>query len=249
MEAAFLSISFMNVHWKAALYAELALRTWPASNSTAADTAASSTSSTSSSGTVRYGTQVLPRLAPVSAEAALPAALATAHTLASCIDALASYMAMDDQQLLQLLPVTAAQGAAEQDVHNYFRQVLPESSHSLAVPPVLALQLLLLAHQAKLQHAARPGTHGKVSEVNTLTPTTLQQQQQLTDDVQDKLMLHRFHCRLLAAYKVAEHSIQNLAALEQQQVAALPHNHVSNSSGGGGSGNSTTGWQAVCSGV
>jgi hypothetical protein len=89
---------YMCCHTYAALYAELALHAWPPGSSTAAGTAASSSiAAGSSTDSVTYGKQVLPRLILVSAEAALPAALATAHTLVGCIDTLASYRAMNDQ--------------------------------------------------------------------------------------------------------------------------------------------------------
>jgi hypothetical protein len=224
-EAAFLTMGVLRCHWKAAVYAELALRTWPPGNSTAASTAASSSSS--SSDTVRYGKQVLPKLAPVSVEAALPAALATAHALAGCIDTMASYVALDDQQLLQQLQNATANGRTVcSELVNDFRQMLQEGSQNFANTSVLDLQLLLLAHQAKLQHATLRVTQRGFSVVSRIVPTILQlqqQQQQPTVGVLDKLMLPSCHERLLAAYDM---SVVNIAALEQQQQqqqAVLPH--------------------------
>jgi hypothetical protein len=152
-------------------------------------------------------------------EAALPAALATAHTLAGCIDTITSYAALDDQQLQQQLQTAAENGrTVDAETFNDLKQKLQEGSRKLAGKSVLALQLLLLAHQAKLQHAARPALQCSFSVVSNILPT-IWQQQQPTFGVQDKLMLPSCHARLLAAYNM---SVDNIAALEQQQ-AVLPH--------------------------
>jgi hypothetical protein len=211
-------IAFMLRHQQVAQYAELSLHMWPRDSAAAAGNAASSSSS-SSNDLVRYGKQVLPRLAPVSFDVALLVALAAAQTLGSCIEILEHYTAIDVQQLQQQFAPTAYGGEFSLDEVEAFRKLLQQNREAFADKSVLALQLLLLAHQAKMQRAALMTTQGGRTDVDRLTHSALQQQQP-ADCALGKLFVPEYHSRVLAACNVSR---QNIAALEQQHLVALPH--------------------------
>jgi hypothetical protein len=107
-----------------------------------------------------------------------------------------------------------------------YRQLLQQASECLADGSVLELQLLLLARQAKQQNEALAGAeHERLSAVPKLIPSNLQQQQQQSDGLHDKLVVPPHHELLLEEFLSSLDDLKDaeIAALEQQQLAILPH--------------------------
>jgi hypothetical protein len=193
-------------------YAELAVTCWPASEDAAGSSvAAPSSGSSSSSETVRYVKQVLPRLGQVTAASALPAALATAQVLATCIDAMQELTSSHDQQL-------------KHEAEDFGMQSL-QSSMLLDGQAVLGLQLLLLTCRAKLLFQEMEVTQHGRSQVRVAAPKILQQQQQQQqqqdiDGLHGQLRLNAYHEPLLRNYNCKD---ADMATLKQQYPAAVPH--------------------------
>jgi hypothetical protein len=148
------------------------LQHWPEPRTQPTTAGSSSNNSSSSSSgitTVRYGNVLLQQLPLVDVAYALPAVLGLAQTLSAGIAAVRPYTNRTLQQLVQ-------QHSSEHTLP--FMKMLRDSRIALAEPSVLALQLLLLASLAKLQHQQLAVTQQGLSAVPALTLQSLAQQQQ-----------------------------------------------------------------------
>jgi hypothetical protein len=179
--------------------AELALQCWPAACAAQGSAGASNSSSSSSSSS---------GVTAVTVADALPVALAAASMLPDCIAARQHYQNMTPQQYWEQVVELGLVGS-----HREFLQLQQGGSWRLTSRPVLALQLLLLACQAKLHwqgcaaDASMPQPELAPGSSRLLGCTQQQQQQG---------QLLQQHDLLLAAYKC---QAADLSAIEQ-------HHHV-----------------------
>jgi hypothetical protein len=215
------------MHALVAQHAEVMLWCWPNTDISGsnADASAASSSSSSSSSTghshrsepVRYGKLVLPRLPLVTYTAALPVALAAAQMLACYTDAV--------QQLLTA-NITSEQHELDDEHDASCAQevglAVQYAIDGMGDRSVLALQLLLLACQAKVHWHEVAGKQQQRATVCNLRPSSCQQQQQqqlIAAGEPEYLRLRKHHDLLLETYHCKD---ADIAAILGQQQEGLP---------------------------
>jgi hypothetical protein len=221
-----LSMRCSRQHACVAQHVELMLLCWPKVDASDNNAYRSSSSSSNSSRSepVRYGKLVLPRLPQVTYADALPVALAAAQQLAVFNDAVQLVLPADTQPV-QLESNAEGLGAIGPALH--------DARGDMADRALLAVQLLLLACQAKVHFIEVAGKQLRRSLVPNLTPHGLplppppppqqqseqQQEQQVQQPIAaakpEYLRLQDHHDLLLESYGCKNTDI--VAILGQQQ--------------------------------
>jgi hypothetical protein len=212
-------------HVRVAQHVELMLLYWPKADAAGSNADAPPTSSSSSTGhsrrsePVRYGKLVLQWLPQVTYVDALPVALAAAQQLAVFNDAV--QLVVDPTQPIHCEPNSKEKakdaGDAAPAVHDARGDMTDRS--------VLALQLLLLACQAKVHWYGVAERQQRRSLVRNMVPGSLQQQQQGEQQQQQQLIaadtiqylrLQDGHNLLLESYRCKDADIAALLKEHQQ---------------------------------
>jgi short subunit dehydrogenase-like uncharacterized protein len=218
-------------HVCVAQHVELILLCWPrpdASRSVADAPTGSSSSSSSidhsrKTEPVRYGKLVLPWLPQVTYGAALRVVLAAAHTLACFTDSVQQLQTANIQPL-QLDPGNDDAAECAREV----RQAVQDASSDMTDRSVLALQLLLLACQAKVHWYDVAWKQDRRSLVRNLAPSGFQQPQQQQQQQQQQqraagkpayLVLQDHHDLLLSTYRCKD---ADMTLILGQQQEGLP---------------------------
>jgi hypothetical protein len=209
-------------HVRVAQHVELIVLCWPKADASRsiADAPTSSNSSSSSidhsrmTEPVRYGKLVLPRLPQVTYGAALRVALAAAHTLACFTDSVQQLQTANIQPL-QLDPDNEDAAECAQEV----REAVQDASSDMTNRSALALQLLLLACQAKVHWSGVAWEQHRRSSVRNLAPSGFQQQQQQQQRAPGApayLVLQDHHDLLLSTYRCKDAGMTRILGQEQE---------------------------------
>jgi hypothetical protein len=209
-------------HACVAQHVELMLLCWPMADAAGSNADIAVSSSSCSTGhsrrtePVRYGKLVLPRLPLVTYTDALRVALAAAHTLACFTDAV-QQLPTANIQPMQLDP----EGGDAAECARAVGQALQDASSDMTDRSVLALQLLLLACQAKVHWSHVAWKQHWMSPVRNLAPSGFQQQQQQQQapGTPAYLVLQDHHDLLLSTYRCKD---ADMTLILGQQQEGLP---------------------------